>query len=385
MTPTAINKTIVWGNADTSPLNIANTGNKALAYQVGEAPLWKESFEGSFPPAGWTVQNFGGTCVWDSTANTGYPNHTGGTGQAADANSDNCGSGTTMDTMLVSPAIDLSLAGTASVSFLTDYYPFQATDAGYVGVSTNGGNSWSLLYVYSGTTRITEKRVLDLSAFVGNKDVRLAFEYVAPGWDWWWQIDDVTVLASSSWLSWTNGSGSVPAGSSVDVGVTLDSKKVAKPGTYTSELIITSDDVLTPTVNVPVTMVVTDSPAQVRIYGTVMGNRSLAGGPEPLGGATVQGFPIVNPAGDPSFTTTTAADGTYTAYLAPWLVPAGTTGYEIDVSKPGYLPDLYLSVINPGDIISHDVTLRAYASNLIVDPRVRSAKCWIGTAAPPCR
>lgn len=72
-------------------------------------PIFYEEFE-SWPPAGWSIINNGGSCVWRSTErnDANRPNYTGGEGEAADADSDRCGSSTTMDTELRTPVLDFS-------------------------------------------------------------------------------------------------------------------------------------------------------------------------------------------------------------------------------------------------------------------------------------
>ncbi|HHQ49571.1 MAG TPA: carboxypeptidase regulatory-like domain-containing protein, partial [Acidobacteria bacterium] len=76
----------------------------APGYGPGNGTILAEDFEGSFPPAGWTVTDDtggSGAGVWESTATTGRSNYTGGSGDAADADSDWAGDG--MTTTLYSP------------------------------------------------------------------------------------------------------------------------------------------------------------------------------------------------------------------------------------------------------------------------------------------
>ncbi len=118
---------------------------------VTVVPCWSlltEDFEGAFPPANWSVVNNGGTCVWtrnDAFA-TARPNYAGGQGFCADADSDKCGSGTTMDTELRTMVLDLSTATTATLEYVTSYNDIgTGGDYADVDVSIDGGTTWTNL------------------------------------------------------------------------------------------------------------------------------------------------------------------------------------------------------------------------------------------------
>lgn len=152
--------------------------------------IWEEGFEGSFPPTGWSVIENIGSCEWESTATTGYGNFTDGSGYAADANSDWCGPGTQMDTELWTPAFDMSSMVAPFLTFQTDFNDLGAIDDGYVDVSTDSGATWTNEVHYDGAD-FHGLQTVDLSAYAGEASVMVRFHYTAPGWDWWWQVDDV--------------------------------------------------------------------------------------------------------------------------------------------------------------------------------------------------
>jgi subtilisin family serine protease len=156
-------------------------------------PIFYEDFEGAFPPSGWTVVNNGGDCVWQSTATTGRPNFTGGAGDAADADSDRCGPGTTMDTELRTPPIDLSGVTQAWLMFKSDFNDYQNQDHGYVDISTDGGATWTTLLHYDRADYRTRTEIINLTPYVGSANTIIRFRYVAPGWDWWWEVDEVGI------------------------------------------------------------------------------------------------------------------------------------------------------------------------------------------------
>lgn len=156
-------------------------------------PLFSEDFEGSFPPAGWTVTQTVDSCGgWESTATTRRPNLTGGTGYAADANSDWCGGG--MDTTLLTPPIDLSGVSQAWLMFKSDFYDFENQDHGYVDISTDGGTTWTnLLHYDRADYRGPRTEIINITPYVGSANIIIRFHYVAPGQDWWWQVDEVRI------------------------------------------------------------------------------------------------------------------------------------------------------------------------------------------------
>ncbi len=74
-----------------------------------------EGFDSTSTPAGWNVVNNGGICPWEFNDPGGRGNLTGGSGNFAVADSDSCGIGTTMNTDLYSPVIDVSSSGSRAL------------------------------------------------------------------------------------------------------------------------------------------------------------------------------------------------------------------------------------------------------------------------------
>ena len=167
--------------------------------EIFEGPLGaeviNEDFEGSFPPAGWSVVNYGGTCVWNRNDFWPETNYCNGV-YSADANSDSCGSGSTMDTGLITPAF--SLAGTTApvLEYECAYNYLGSTgEAAEVDISIDGGSNWINLQQLTADVGAygSVLQTLDLSPYAGEANCQIRFHYIAPGWDWWWQVDDVHV------------------------------------------------------------------------------------------------------------------------------------------------------------------------------------------------
>jgi hypothetical protein len=186
-------------------------GSPAAPPEAGRASLGtvatvlSEDFE-SWPPAGWVLSadpQTGG--VWKSLAHPAgcasgssfpYINATGGAGLCADANSDCQGDG--MDTTMVTPSFSLASPDylSAQLQFKSDFFCAAALDEAWVDITTDGGAVWTnLLYFDHQSVRGPDTETIDLTPYLGQPDVRLSFEYAAPGWDWYWQVDDVAVTA----------------------------------------------------------------------------------------------------------------------------------------------------------------------------------------------
>jgi uncharacterized repeat protein (TIGR01451 family) len=167
-----------------------------------EAVFFAEDFE-TWPPPGWTIVDNGGTCVWESNTFWGRTNYAGGDGQCADADSDACGSGTTMDTELQSPLIDLSGAPPGVfLQFVGAYNDITTGGSDYaeVLVSPDGGTTWiQELYWDEDHSAYGpgEVVVIDMTPYVGSTDVVISFHYFAPTWDWYFEVDQVRVQSPS--------------------------------------------------------------------------------------------------------------------------------------------------------------------------------------------
>ena len=160
-------------------------------------PGLPQHFEGYFPPNGWTVANNGGDCVWQRNDTWPRPNHAGGDGFSAAADSDACGGGTTMDTELWTPVIDLSDASviSATVDFVASYRHLGSSSF-QVHVSDDGGATWDTLLTWTADVDPSGPGTpvsLSLADYVGSDNVIVSFHYIATSWHWWAQIDQVEI------------------------------------------------------------------------------------------------------------------------------------------------------------------------------------------------
>lgn len=154
-------------------------------------------------PAGWsqtTLATDGGWKFGASAANSSqyFTLPSNGT-NIASTNDDKCNCDKSVD-RLVTPSFDLSAAAGNLVYLKFDNYYFQgsyngAVEHAYVKVSTDGGTNWTTVQDLNGNTvNNFETYGLDLSAYAGQANVKLAFEY-NDGADWLygWGLDNIEV------------------------------------------------------------------------------------------------------------------------------------------------------------------------------------------------
>ncbi|MBC7129210.1 MAG: choice-of-anchor J domain-containing protein [Thermoplasmatales archaeon] len=184
-------------------LDIRDVGVKSIDYPVNVVTLLYEKFEGTFPPAGWTVkENADAGGRWkrnDEWSNR--PNYAGGDGYCADADSDRFGSGKTMDTELWTPPISLAGYKSATLTFMASYNDLTTTtpnDYGDVDISTNGGVTWTNLLHWDEDHSAYgpgELVTIDLTPYIGSTII-IRWHYFGQ-YDWWYEIDNVTVTAET--------------------------------------------------------------------------------------------------------------------------------------------------------------------------------------------
>ena len=169
-----------------------------------EITLLSQDFEGSFPPAGWVVANATTGCTspgvpdWTNTNPGARGNLTGGSGAFAIADSDACGSGSVMNAQMWTPVLNLTGLTSPRITYNTDYYDISSTsDVADLDFSTDGGSTWTNALSWNeshrGPLSVEQPFAADNQA---NTVVR--WNYTNATWDWWWEVDNVTVTACQS-------------------------------------------------------------------------------------------------------------------------------------------------------------------------------------------
>jgi len=185
--------------------------NTELAKAPGTTfgPLWKFTVEPAYPEFTWIDDFEAGTDNWDiygvdgsfceweadeSPWDNGYAMPPTASGTILRADSDLCGSGTTMNTYLeMNKGVDLSdFAGTTLI-WDGDQRVLGGT-LFEVDLSIDGGLSWMNVFSENADRR-TETVAIPVPEADFQADVRFRFHYEAHGWHWWWAIDNVTIHA----------------------------------------------------------------------------------------------------------------------------------------------------------------------------------------------
>jgi hypothetical protein len=159
---------------------------------------WMDDFE-DMVLTNWTVTNDGGTCVWipiDLTTRT-YTMPPGAAGWAMTADSDLCGSGTTLlSTATMNVGVDATQGpgyNTFFIEFDHDWRTIDADDDAIVEYSTDGGTTWAEVVSWIGVDARAEHYVSSGFATNLTTDLRFRCISVQPGWDWWWTIDNFAI------------------------------------------------------------------------------------------------------------------------------------------------------------------------------------------------
>ncbi|HRQ65414.1 MAG TPA: hypothetical protein PKZ76_11250, partial [Xanthomonadaceae bacterium] len=345
--PAELTETTEYLQTSSRNLAMINDGTAPVTFDVSieteVIPVVSADFEGSVPPAGWMVNSLDGAppCVWrrndDLVNQSGAPaapraNFAGGDGFSAAADSDRCGNGSTMDTELVSPIIDFSALEDPSLEFVLSFRVLGASRLD-IDVSTDAGDTWTTIESYTTSVSATgpgTPQSFSLNAFSASNEGRVRFRYVAPGWHWWAQVDQVRIGGQAQWMTVTPGDGTfnVPAdatGQLLTVG--FDATQVPGPGTYEGMIRIAND---TPydggLVEVPVTFNVTPAPGQSRLEGGVSGLGYCDAENYPAAGASVNVIGQNN-----TFGLTADDDGAFGLWLntseAPLTIEVAAAGH----------------------------------------------------------
>ena len=324
---------------------IVSDGSSTPIGVLGAVSVFTESFEGGiFPPAGWTaIDNEGNGVAWGFSADVGEANYSG-TGEAATVSSDAFGQAE-FDAELRTPVIDVVGDG-LFLEYKVNYQNFAALDFFDVDITTDGGVTWVNMLSWNedhGAFRSTPGELvsIDLDPFIaGASSFQVRWRYYDPNigdFDWYAQIDDVVI--GVPWLSVDQSEGVIAGGSSLDIEVTFDAT-VLEVGSYTSSIVVCSDDLRNPEVTVPA-------------FLTVLPPPTIDLSPDTLEVTLFEGFTaesaisISNPGGGdldynvsftPDFLTVLSGESDV-------LEPGEESTIEVEVSAETLLPGIYIESV----------------------------------------
>lgn len=359
------------------PITVGNTGTLPLDFGFEQAAI-EEHFEGpAFPPQGWTVQNNSEGCGWEALDFSVMNNYAGGAGSAAAIDLYPCWGGADSDTSLISPPLDLSASHTASIGFFLSL--FEGADSHPrldVDVSTDGGTTWTTVHTEardnngSGPGALIE---IDLSAFVGASDVRARFHYTAtPPWGWIIvdQVHLFNTVSASAMLDLAPDYGTLAVGETRTLDATFDARSVTQPGVYYLEVRTAEDTPYDWALgDVTAKMTVTPPASYGSLAGTVQSLGYCDANPRLLAGATI----TIAAAGGETYTTTSAADGSYT-----YWVEADHGPYTLTVAAAGHADATEQFTVTAGAQSTADFGLRTLQACVATNPAAPSVSVASG-------
>jgi hypothetical protein len=165
---------------------------RTMSYPLCDYEEFFDDFENG--PGNWTVTNNGGDCVWEIFFPP-YPNAylmpSTSTGGLLSADSDECGTGTSVRTTITLNESFGGGYGYKSLEFDNDWNVLDSTDIAYIEVSTNGGENWEIIWSKIGEDlRMTHEIV----PIIQGGEILLRFRVIQPDWNWWWAIDNVKLV-----------------------------------------------------------------------------------------------------------------------------------------------------------------------------------------------
>lgn len=369
--------TVELGQTASTQFTTSNTGTLALNYGL-ERTAVEEHFDATtFPPPGWTVTNATDGCGWTGLDPREFSNYAAGDGRAAYVDPYPCWDGSDTDTVLLAPPLDLSTSHTASAGFFmallegADAYPIFDVDA-----SGDGGQTWTTVFTErfenngTGPGALIE---LDLSAFVGNSDVRVRFRYrQTPPWGWV-IIDQIHLFDAASMspmLDLSIDHGTLATGQSHVIDLDFDAGTVNQPGTY-AELINVVEDTpyALPLGTVETEMTVTPPASFGALRGIVRSLGTCDASPTTLAGVTV----TVTDANGGTQSVTSAEDGGFT-----WWADAATGPFTVAATHAGHAATSRVLPLTAGTDTIADLDLRPLQPCLRSNPSPLAASAAVG-------
>ena len=105
--------------------------------------------------------------------------------------------GVPADADVITPAINCTGHNNVHISF-TDYFKQYIAAEGKFYISNDGGSTWNLLLIVNTDTPNPHINDIDVTSYAANQaDVRFKWNYIGD-WDYWWQVDDISVFEPSN-------------------------------------------------------------------------------------------------------------------------------------------------------------------------------------------
>lgn len=376
--PELVEMTVEYPTTGTETIDVQNIGGLSGDVDLTFEPdPFVEDFEtGDFPPEGWTVTDSSSpACPWLTTDDypmpSNFPGLVPGSTRGAAVDSDSCGSGVTVDTSLISPVINLGSPTPATLEFDFSQNDFGGTTT-TVEATTDGGNSWQVLATYTGdvNTAAAATETIDLAPVAGNPEVQIRFRYTS-GWDWYVYVDNVSIdLPPVDWANANPSLVTVPATSTVQTDIEVDTSLLDGPGVYEATMF---GSVASPIAIAPTQLIVTVEPGPdlAGINGTVESLGYCGSDPFAAAGAEITINGVNN-----TYTATADENGFYEIFI-----PSDETPVDITASAVNHLDSTQNGVaLVPADSITVDFSLDLDEPCIDTTPASFSATLELGNS-----
>jgi hypothetical protein len=238
--PESFEKQAYVGQTQEHAVEVSNTGGNPLDYNLSVIPstppaedvlLAEETFDGSFPPEGWTRTGPNNGENWEQSDT----DNAGGTAPEAEFYWSPSAVGTFR---MISPQMDTEGLGQVVVGF--DHYVSAFSPGAYtirLETSGDGGETWTTVQEFPAEDiPATEEAIVVGNEDVGSDEFHVAWTFEGDSFDInWWDVDNVSVLARGNWLAADPMSGTIAPGESDSLALSVDTNVPGmEEGTYES-------------------------------------------------------------------------------------------------------------------------------------------------------
>ena len=319
--PSSFAQTLELNASATQSLLIGNTGTGSLDYQCTVPADFQENFATTSIPAGWSQESVSGSGNYWIFSTGGHSNHPAAAYEGLYNARLYNPSRTPRAVKLISPALNLSGGGTATLSF------WHAQDAWYsdqdelrVYYKNSYAGNWNILSTYTGNVSSWTQRTLSLPIL--SSTYYIAFEGTTK-YGYGVCLDAVQVTKQSSETSWLSINGANSSSSSIASGAASQNLSIGinasglEAGTYSTSITITSNSSSNPVVEIPVNLTVLAAllapqvPTIVRVQGTNKTKISWNAVSGPLNGYKVYFCALPDFSSGVTTLATTASNRTY--------------------------------------------------------------------------
>ncbi len=173
--------------------------------------VWIDNPLNTFPPPGWSINDYGGSLMDGSVFTNTDPgdrgNQTGGKGSFIIVDDAAAGEGIAVETDLRLAPIDIPLYGNTFLVFQSDFEQQGGAGLAQVQLSNDMGANWDTIMQWDTDMPGPHTAAVDLSSYAGQTGVILRFYYHDGGTNaGWWSLDDIQVVGcyGQTFLPWVH-------------------------------------------------------------------------------------------------------------------------------------------------------------------------------------